>query len=106
MLRKSLDTGLSLHRGPFTIEGNLESRWAAHIPGTLKDEWRRALGTGHLSVRDSMKGTMREGSFTGDPERCVKQGSGNGHLLPYGSHFWGTWRGSSFLGPSYLEEFL
>jgi len=69
------------------------------------NEWG-AVGTGHLSVRDSMKVTMREGSFTGDPERCVKQGSGNGHLLPYGSHFWGTWRGSSFLGPSYLEEFL
>jgi hypothetical protein len=23
---------------------------------------------GHLSVRDSMKGTLREGSFTGDPK--------------------------------------
>ena len=41
-------------------------------PGTLKDEWRRALGTGHLSPEDSMKGTRREGSFTGDPERYVK----------------------------------
>jgi hypothetical protein len=30
---------------------------------------------GHLSARDSMKGTLREGSFTGDPERYVKQGS-------------------------------
>jgi hypothetical protein len=28
----------------------------------------------HLSVRDSMKGTLREGSFTGDPKRYVKQG--------------------------------
>jgi len=32
---------------------------------------------GHLSVRDSMKGTLREGSFTGEPndevfERYVK----------------------------------
>ena len=27
---------------------------------------------GHLSLRDSMKGTWREGSFTGDPERYVK----------------------------------
>jgi hypothetical protein len=25
MLRKALDTGISLHRGPFTSEGNLES---------------------------------------------------------------------------------
>ena len=23
---------------------------------------------GHLSVRDSMKGTLREGSFTGEPK--------------------------------------
>ena len=25
MLRKALDTGISVHRGPFTTEGNLES---------------------------------------------------------------------------------
>jgi len=25
MLRKALDTGISLHRGPFMTEGNLES---------------------------------------------------------------------------------
>jgi len=30
--------GISLHRGPFTTEGNLESGGGAHIPGTLKDE--------------------------------------------------------------------
>jgi hypothetical protein len=29
----------------------------------------------HLSARDSMKGTLREGSFTGDTKRHVKQGS-------------------------------
>jgi hypothetical protein len=28
--------------------------------------------TGHLSARDSIKGTWREGSFTEDPERYVK----------------------------------
>jgi hypothetical protein len=33
------------------------------------ERWR-ALATGHLSLRDSMKGTWREGSFTGDPKRC------------------------------------
>ena len=27
------------------------------------------LSGGHLSARDSMKGTLREGSFTGEPER-------------------------------------
>jgi hypothetical protein len=75
MLRRSLDTGISLHRGPFTTEGNMESGGGALILGTLKDERRRALGTGHLSVRDSMKGTLREGSFTGNSDRYVKQGS-------------------------------
>jgi hypothetical protein len=53
---------------------NLEGGGGAHIPGTLKDEWR-ALGTGHLSARESVKGTLREGFFPGDPERYVKQGS-------------------------------
>jgi hypothetical protein len=41
----------------------------AHIPRTLIDEGRRALVVGHLSVRDSIKGTLREGPFTGEPER-------------------------------------
>jgi len=40
------------------------------MPGTLKDEWR-ALGTGHLAVRNSMTGTSREDSFTRDPETYV-----------------------------------
>jgi len=42
--------GISLLRGPFTSEGNLESGGGAHIPRTLNDEWR-ALGMGHLSLR-------------------------------------------------------
>jgi len=29
----------------------------------------KALMVGHLSARDSMKGTLREGSFTAEPER-------------------------------------
>jgi len=45
-------------------EGNLESGEGARIPGTLNDEWRRALGMGHLSVR---------GLHDGDPERYVKE---------------------------------
>ena len=59
---------------PLTTEGNRESGVGAHIPEALKNEWR-ALGTGHLSARDSMNGALREGSFTGDPEKYVKQGS-------------------------------
>jgi len=38
------------------------------IPGTLIDGWRRALVVGHLSARDSIKGTLMEDSFTGAPE--------------------------------------
>jgi len=37
MLRKAPDTGISLHRGRFTAEGNLESGRGL-ILGTLKDE--------------------------------------------------------------------
>jgi len=29
-----------------------------------------------------MRGTRREGSFTGDPERYANSGSGNGRLFP------------------------
>ena len=69
MLRKSLDTGISLHGGPFPAEGNLVCGGEARIPGTLIDERRKALVVGHLSARNSMKGTLREGSFTGEPKR-------------------------------------
>ena len=54
--------------GPLFFEGNLVCGGGAHTPGTLTDEWR-ALVAGHLSARDSIKGTLREGSFTGEPER-------------------------------------
>jgi hypothetical protein len=37
--------------------------------GLLRDECRRALVEGHLSARDSMKGTLGEGSCTVEPER-------------------------------------
>jgi len=35
----------------------------------LIDERRMALVVGHLSAKDSIWGTLREGSFTGEPER-------------------------------------
>jgi hypothetical protein len=38
MFRKAPDTDISLHRGPFMSEGNLESGGGAHIPGTLNHE--------------------------------------------------------------------
>ena len=54
--------------GPLSILGEPDMWWGAHILGTLIDEWRRALVVGHLSVRDSMKGALRESSFTGEPK--------------------------------------
>jgi hypothetical protein len=38
MLRKALDMGISLHRGSFMPERNLESGGGACILGTLNDE--------------------------------------------------------------------
>jgi len=33
------------------------------------DERKRALVVGHLSTKDSIRGTLREGSYTGKTER-------------------------------------
>jgi hypothetical protein len=33
----------------------------AHIPRTLKDKWRRALGVGHLYPRELYEGNLEEG---------------------------------------------
>ena len=51
-------TGISLHRGPFTSEGNLESGKGGHILGTLNDECRRALGTGHICLTGLHEGDL------------------------------------------------
>jgi len=68
MLRNSPDTDISLHGDPFPSEGNLVCGGDRKM-GTLIDERRTALVVGHRSVRDFIKGTLREGSFTGEPER-------------------------------------
>jgi hypothetical protein len=52
--------------GPLSIRGEL-GMWGSRIPGTLRDEWR-ALVVGQLSARYSIKGTLREGSFLGNPK--------------------------------------
>jgi hypothetical protein len=68
---------LGLINRPF-VSHNLVSRYAfsfylkkswkgAHILGIMKEEWR-SLETGHLCMR----GTWREGSFTGDPKEYAK----------------------------------
>jgi hypothetical protein len=60
-LRKAPDTGISLHRGPFMSEGNLESGEGGWCTGDLNDEWTRALGMGHLFPRGLHKGNLEEG---------------------------------------------
>jgi hypothetical protein len=35
----------------------------------LKDEWRGALGVGHLSLMELYEGNLEEGSFIGHPEQ-------------------------------------
>jgi len=88
MLRKALDMGISLHRGPFTTEGNLKSGGGGgSYTGDFEDEQMRALGMGHPSARNSMKGPLMEGSFTGDSKRYVKQGSEMGVCFHRGPPF-------------------
>jgi hypothetical protein len=57
VLGKSLDVGICLYGGLFSVEGNPVCE-GARIAGTLLDGWRRALLVGHLPMRDSMKGTL------------------------------------------------
>ena len=59
-----------LRGGPFPVEGNLVCGGGGPcIPGTLVDERRRALVLVHLSAKDSIRGTLGEGFFTGEPVR-------------------------------------
>ena len=67
MLRKSPDTGISV--GPLSSRGKPGTLGGALILGTLIDERKRALVVGHLSTKDSIRGTLREGSYTGKTER-------------------------------------
>jgi len=72
----------------------------------------RAIGTRSLSWRDSIKGTWRGESFTGDLERYVKALKMG--LCFHGDTLLGNMEGRSFLGvlrerereKKYLEEFF
>ena len=59
--------------GPFISMGDhFHPRETWYVGGGAsytEDEWRRTLVVGHRSARDSMKGTLRVSSFTGEPER-------------------------------------
>jgi len=41
-----------------------------------------ALEMKHLSLWELCEGNLEGGSFTGDPEGYVEEGSGDGHLSP------------------------
>jgi len=67
---------ISLHRAPL---GNLEARF---IYQGLQESKRR-LWKWNVSLHwSSVRGARREGSFIGDPEGYIKEGSGDGHLSP------------------------
>jgi len=73
LLRKAPDIGIFLHRGPFMSEGNLESGGGLVYRGLLMMN-ERGLEERGISLRgDSKSGAWREGSFTGEPERYVKE---------------------------------
>ena len=50
---------------------------------TPGDRCKKALAT-VVSLHKSPLGSLEEGSFTGDAERLLKVGSGNGTSLPMG----------------------
>jgi len=78
-----------LHRGPAGGPGG-----EVLLPWTSRDSkrgfWKRGVC---LSMGGSARGTWMEGSFTWDPEGCIKNGSGNGRLSTRGPR-WGTREGT------------
>jgi hypothetical protein len=67
-------------RASLSIGGPLEDMEGTPLPGTSIDS-KRGLWKWRVSLNgSSVRGTWREGSFTGDPEGYVKDGSGNEHL--------------------------
>jgi hypothetical protein len=86
--------GFSFHRGHSGEPG----RGLVYRGLNFKEEWRGVLRIGHLSPRALYEGKLEGGgSFTGDPGGCVKKGSGDRHLSPYGP-LWGPWKGFRISG--------
>jgi len=75
------------------------------MPGTLKDRRRRAPGTRHISARVSMKGTLRESSFTGEPKDVFSKAR-KWASASVGAPLLGNMDGRFFLGAFLVEEFL
>ena len=84
--------GISLHRGPVGERGGESIYWE------LWDIVEGGLWKWSKSVCGSLiRQTWRRGSFAGDPEDYVKEGSGDRHLCSWGPH-WGTWKGAHLPG--------
>jgi len=67
---------ISFHRGPTGEPGRGSSTWDF-------ERWMKgALGMECFSLKRLSQWASGEGSFTGDPGRYVKKGSGYRHLSP------------------------
>jgi hypothetical protein len=64
-----------------------------------------ALGTGHLSPRGLHEGDLEGGSFTENPERYVKYGSGMGVCFHRGPLL-GTMEECSFLRAFEIQKYI
>jgi len=58
----------------------------------LKDESRKALEMGYLSLMELCEWNMEVRLLYWWPRKHAKQGSGNGHPFPQRLRFWGKWR--------------
>jgi hypothetical protein len=74
--------GRLLNRVFLSIEAPLESLEEGSPTGYFKRWMKGALGMEHLSLKRLSGQGLEGGSFSGDPERYVKKGSGYGHLSP------------------------
>jgi hypothetical protein len=75
-VEKALQTGISFYRGPTGEPGR-------GLTYCDFERWMKGLYGWSISLlRGSVDRASREGSFTGDPGRYVKKGSGYGHLSP------------------------
>jgi hypothetical protein len=58
--------------------GNMGGSFYRELGEIVGGLWKRSNCVYGRSIRGNWKG----GSFTGEPEGCVKEGSGNEHLSP------------------------
>ena len=112
-VQKTLETGVSLFRGPFfgepveLLTGHVGKALGMSIPlyggsvgqpgvgSSTGDFERRMKGLWRCGVSlcgSSVKGTWREGFLAGDPEGYAEKALETGISFHRGPVFWGTWR--------------